>query len=295
MELTTAQQLADLNRRFYEDHAAAFARSRSTPQPGIQRVLAMIPHGARVLEIGCGDGKVARALAANSGVSAYLGLDLSPAMLERARVNLTQDERSPRETAPGHLALGFRNSSFVILHSSLGIRHSSFGIRHSSFSIRHSSFGTLRGHFSFALADFVDPGWTRALPPEPFDNVLAFAVFHHLPGGQTRAHVLRTLGERLAPGGALVMSNWQFVRSQRLQRRIVPWSTLNMSEADVEPGDYLLTWERNHRRGLRYVHLLDEAEARRMAEAAGLHVVEVFCSDGVSNDLADYVIMQKPE
>jgi hypothetical protein len=70
---------------------------------------------------------------------------------------------------------------------------------------------------------------------------------------------------------------------------------LNLSGSAVEPGDYLITWERHRRRGLRYVHLLDEAEARQLAEAARLDVVEVFHSDGVSNDLADYVIMHKSE
>ena len=89
------------------------------------------------------------------------------------------------------------------------------------------------------------------------------------------------------------MSNWQFTRSERLQQRIVPWSALNLTGGDVEPGDYLLSWERNNRRGLRYVHVLDEAEARQMAGAAGLAVVEVFRSDGVTGDLADYVQMRK--
>jgi SAM-dependent methyltransferase len=268
MELTTVQQLAGLNRRFYEDHAAAYARARATPQPGIQRILALIPQGARVLEIGCGDGKAARALAAHANVSAYLGLDLSPALLDRARVNLAKEAQLPDEAQ----ALSSHETAAGHSPREAGMRN-----------------------FSFALADLTDLEWPHVLPPEPFTFILAFAVFHHLPGGETRAQVLRNLGERLAPGGALVMSNWQFVRSPRLQRHIVPWSTLNLSGSAVEPGDYLITWERHHRRGLRYVHLLDEAEARQLAEAARLHVVEVFHSDGVSNDLADYVIMHKSE
>src|SRR5437867_12929810 len=85
MELTTARQLADLNRRFYADHAAAFAYARATPQPGIQRLLPRLPSGAHVLEIGCGDGKVARALVDQTNVGSYLGLDLDEGMIERAR------------------------------------------------------------------------------------------------------------------------------------------------------------------------------------------------------------------
>ncbi len=254
MELTTAQRLADLNRRFYDDHATAFADSRPRLHPGVKRSLARIPAGARVLEIGCGDGKVGRWLAANANVASYLGLDSSEAMLERAR-----------RVTSGTWKVESSTSLLSTFHLPL----------------------------AFALADLASPDWPLALPAHSFDWILAFAVFHHLPGFDSRTQILRTLAERLAPGGTFVMSNWQFTRSERLEQRIVPWSALNLAEADVEPGDYLLAWERGGKRGLRYVHVLDEAEARQMAGAAGLAVAEVFRSDGVSGDLADYVQMRK--
>src|SRR5574337_997170 len=211
MELTTAQRLADLNRRFYEQHAEAFAETRLRLHPGVKRVLALLPPGARVIEIGCGDGKVGRWLAANTNVASYLGLDSSEAMLERARryTQLTDDWRQTPAA-----------------DSSCGIRR-----------------------LSFAFADLTSPDWPRALPPHPFDWILAFAVFHHLPGFAARTRILCALAERLAPGGTLAMSNWQFTRSERLKCRIVPWPALNLVEADVEPGDYLLSWERGSQRG----------------------------------------------
>jgi tRNA (uracil-5-)-methyltransferase TRM9 len=256
MKLATVKRLADLNREFYEQHAEAFADSRPRLHLGVKRVLAQIPAGVRVLELGCGDGKVARWMEANATPAFYLGLDSSEAMLERAR----------RVTSDGWRGAG-NPPSLVTHHSSL---------------------------LTFALADLNSPVWPRVLPSDPFDWILAFAVFHHLPGFSTRAQILRTLAERLSPGGTVVMSNWQFLRSERLKQRIVPWSALNLKESEVEPGDYLLSWERSNRRGLRYVHVLDELEMRRMAEAAGLlEVVEIFRSDGVTGDLADYALMHK--
>ncbi|MCC6188403.1 MAG: class I SAM-dependent methyltransferase [Anaerolineales bacterium] len=253
MELSTVQRLAELNRQFYVEQAENFADSRPRLAPGVERVLAQITADQslqalsrrRVLEVGCGDGKAGRALA-RAGVGVYVGVDSSPALLERARRYCQQLEPA--------------NSAAI----------------------------------NFILGDLLDADWTRGLPPEPSDWILAFSVFHHLPSQAARSAVLCALAGRLASGGTLAMSNWQFTRSARLGERIRGWPALGLTEADVEPGDYVLDWERKGTRGLRYVHLLDEAEARALAEAAGLRVVAVFRADGLSGDLADYVLMQPP-
>jgi SAM-dependent methyltransferase len=145
----------------------------------------------------------------------------------------------------------------------------------------------------WVAADLGEPGWAKVLPAEPFDWVLAFGVFHHLPGAALRARVMGDLAARLTPGGLLAMSNWQLTRSARLRGRVRPWAEAGLDEADVEPGDFLMSWERKGTKGLRYVHVLDEAEARALAAGAGLKVAEVFQADGVSGELADYVVMGK--
>jgi len=274
MDSATAQKLAALNRQFYADHALAFAHRRATPQPGIIRILDRLPPNASVLEIGCGDGKVARALMAHPNVIAYLGLDLDPTLLARARAGM----RDPTPTPPLPRLQNTQTGEGV--PSPVGAFPD----------------GAQAGlGWGFALADLTSHNWHTSLPPTSFTAILAFSVFHHLPGAATRARVLRTLAGHLAPSGFIAMSNWQFNRSERLQKRLIPWSTLGLTESDLEPDDYLLAWERNAQRGLRYVHLLAEPEARQMAEAAGLTVTEIFQSDGLTHNLADYVIMQKAE
>lgn len=255
MRADVQARLAALNRAFYEAHGEAFGETRPRLAPGVKRLLARIAPGARVLEAGCGDGKVGRWLAAR-GVR-YVGLDASEALLERARRLSGQWGVDRRPAAETPLPTDH--------HSPLFLR-----------------------------VDLLSPDLDQALGAQLHDWILALAVFHHLPGAETRARVLRALAARLAAEGRLAMSNWQLTRSERLRRRIAPWDRLGLTDADVEPSDYLLTWERGAGRGLRYVHVLDEAEARRLADAAGLRVAEVFRSDGLTGDLSDYVVLQRP-
>jgi tRNA (uracil-5-)-methyltransferase TRM9 len=247
MELSTIRALAALNQRFYAEHAENFADSRPRLAAGVQRVLGGIGAGTRVLEVGCGDGKVGRALA-RAGVGAYVGLDASRAMLQRAQRYTMQESA---------LATVFRAPSFA-----------------------------------YQLADLTTPEWQEAVAGQSFDWVLAFAVFHHLPGYDLRASVLRGLASHLAPGGRIALSNWQLTRSERMLKRIVPWPAAGLSDENVEPGDYLISWERNDRRGLRYVHVLDEHEVHRLAASAGLHILETFSADGETGDLSEYVVAQ---
>jgi SAM-dependent methyltransferase len=144
----------------------------------------------------------------------------------------------------------------------------------------------------FAVADFMAPGWVDVIQG-PFDWIIARAVFHHLPGYVTRLRVLRQAASLLASGGRLVLANWQFLSAKRLHRRIQDWDEIGLSENDVEPGDYLLDWQRGGR-GFRYVHLVDDAETQRLAEDAGLAIEELYRADGRENNLTLYALLKKP-
>jgi SAM-dependent methyltransferase len=85
MRRQVAQRLVRLNQEFYQTFAAEFAASRASLQPGIRRVLAALGDCESILDLGCGDGRVAQALAGLGWAGEYVGVDLSAAMLERAR------------------------------------------------------------------------------------------------------------------------------------------------------------------------------------------------------------------
>ena len=97
----------------------------------------------------------------------------------------------------------------------------------------------------------------------------------------------------LGPKGMVVIANWQFLRIERLRRRLLPWDRIGLRESDVDPGDYLLDWQRNGY-GVRYVHLVDEAETQQLADGAGLQIDDLFFADGHTNDLTLYAILRLP-
>jgi SAM-dependent methyltransferase len=81
----TSQKLIDLNRQFYQTFARPFSATRQRLQPGVHRLLEVIPLEASLLDLGCGNGELWRALAARGQRGAYLGLDFSPGLLQAAQ------------------------------------------------------------------------------------------------------------------------------------------------------------------------------------------------------------------
>ncbi len=143
----------------------------------------------------------------------------------------------------------------------------------------------------FMLQDITLPAWSVSLPQNRFDTILAFAVMHHLPGASLRQAFLANVRSRLTPEGLFILSNWQFLNSDRLKQRIQPWEMAGLHKADVDPGDYLLDW-RSGGSGLRYVHHFSHSELLDLAAQAGFKVLESFVSDGDTGNLGLYQIWQ---
>ena len=226
-------RLNDLNRTFYDELAEAFAASRGATEPGLERAFAQMQPGARVLDLGCGQGRVAVQLPVGCE---YVGLDFSTEMLAIARRQLT---RIPAR---------------------------------------------------FVAGDLLDPGWP-ALVPGHYDWVLLRAVLHHIPGAENRQAIVKRAASCLTPQGRLLLANWQFLEIERLRRRLLPWDVVGLSPDDVEPGDYLLNWQREGY-GVRYVHLIDEDEMASLAASAGLAVEMLFRADGHHNNLTLYAMLR---
>ncbi len=84
MKPETCAALLELNRRFYEQFAGEFARTRRSWPPGFEHILPYLLPAANIIDLGCGNGRLLRFLAARGWRGRYLGVDSSAALLSIA-------------------------------------------------------------------------------------------------------------------------------------------------------------------------------------------------------------------
>ena len=244
MDSFTRRQLHALSRAFYDDRAAAFDASRiDLPWPGWTRLADQLPAtGARVLDIGCGNGRFARFLVERGLHFDYVGTDASAGLLAAAR------ERVGPEL-PGA-------ASFVE---------------------------------DDLLADPDSPG--DGLPEGPFSLVVLMGVMHHVPGRDTRRALVEAAARRVAKGGLLAFTRWNFAGRPRFEKRRVDWRAVGpvlgapIDPAALDPGDGLLRFGDDPEAAPRYCHQADDAEFAAWCDASGLETVEDFLADGADGDL----------
>jgi len=236
MKPEIAQKIVSLNHQFYQSFADDFSETRGRLQMGVLKVLERIPAKASVLDLGCGNGKVALHLAQNNFKGTYLGADFSLGLLNWATADI-----------PDSFQADFRE------------------------------------------LDLTSSNWDEVLPPTQYNIILCFATFHHIPSHSLRVSLCNNIRNFLHNEGVLYISAWQFTRSERLIKKILPWDSVNISDDEVDEGDYLLDWQRGGS-GTRYVHLFDTEELSQLAGSSRFKVIESFDSDGEGGNLGLYQV-----
>ena len=84
MNSATATRLIELNRDFYTRFGDSFSATRQRIQPGVRRVLETLKGDENILDLGCGNGELARVLAQREHHGSYLGVDFSLPLLRDA-------------------------------------------------------------------------------------------------------------------------------------------------------------------------------------------------------------------
>ena len=103
MDSEVCQRLLQLNNLFYQTFAVQFSATRQRLQPGVLKIIDDLPSPAQILDLGCGNGELARQLAKHVQEGEYIGIDSSAELLEIARQSIKPIHR-PEFTVQFHQA-----------------------------------------------------------------------------------------------------------------------------------------------------------------------------------------------
>jgi 2-polyprenyl-3-methyl-5-hydroxy-6-metoxy-1,4-benzoquinol methylase len=253
MDIVTRQQLLDLNRQFYETVGTAFDHTRQTAWPGWQQAWEV----------------VAPLFAIN-----------------------TADNAVPLEISLLDLGCGNgRWGSFITDQLTKPVRQICFtGVDENQLLIRAAARRLLTEFSSLQLNNVSIESFVHD-SSRHFDLITLYGVWHHLPGKDFRSEILSKLAKMLSPDGSLIISCWQFRRSDTLRKRLIdPVLAQPISAYRLEPGDYFLDW-RSGPKAIRYCHETTTDEMQQAATQAGLQIKHMWTADGEKNHLNDYYLL----
>ena len=256
MNSATAEHLLTINREFYNHFGDQFSATRQRLQPGVKKIFDSIRDDVSVLDLGCGNGHFLREISRRGHKQPLLGVDFSLPLLRDA------------ESTPGVI---FREINLAQL--------SAFSDQLLLVDGSLTAPVAVLGGGDGALSK-ISGGW---------DVITMFATLHHIPSTEMRLDILKTVRKLLKEDGKFILSNWQFLNSEKLKSRIQSWDKVGINENDLDEGDYLLDW-RSGGEGLRYVHHFSVEELLGLAGQARMRVIDSFSSDGDGGKLGLYQV-----
>ena len=256
MNARTRSQLLALSRAFYVAHAEAFDASRADlPWPGWARMAdAMGPGPCRVLDVGCGNGRLARFLATRRDDFEYLGLDANPTLLASAR------SRQPVATAA--------RCRFVALDFLAGDPAAA------------DTPGASLPEGPFDLVALM--GVLHHVPGRDWRLALLRASARRLaPGGLLALATWQFAGRP------------RFERRCVEWASVGPVEGHPIDREGLEPGDHLLRFGDDPAAPPRYCHQVAEEEFETWPTALDLVPVDRFSADGAQGDLNRYWLLRR--
>lgn len=85
MQALLVKRLMDLNREFYAQFAVQFSGARPSERVIIAPILPLLFAGARILDVGCGNGRLAKRLSDEHVAIEYVGIDMTTELVAIAK------------------------------------------------------------------------------------------------------------------------------------------------------------------------------------------------------------------
>ncbi len=125
-----------------------------------------------------------------------------------------------------------------------------------------------------------------------YSLVVIFGFLHHVPGREALTRLLDLAFDRVAHGGHLAVSFWQFGDLPRFRGKSLPAASVGLDADDLGDGDYLLPWQRVPG-AVRFCHHTPPVEADRLMDGLPGRIVDRFRTDGATDDLNLYYLLHK--
>lgn len=289
MDAADIRALIELNNRFYAKHAASFSATRTRRWDGWCRLADLLEDaGWRKGDGGAGRGGAAGEDSADGRAT--------------GRPDATGAHRDILDLACGNLRFeAFLAQAFA------GERIAAHAVD-SCPALAQGALDGLAGslELDYCCVDVLDAllagpeGGAGLEGVPPCDLAVCFGFMHHVPGSALRRALVAALCGRVAPGGIVALSFWQYLRDPRLARRAAAAGALReedpaLAALRLEAGDGFLGWQ-DDPSPLRYCHSFTEEEVDGLAAlAAGLGFEEAgrWSADGPAGDLNRYLVLRR--
>ena len=133
----------------------------------------------------------------------------------------------------------------------------------------------------------------------PMDLAVSFGFMHHIPLPEWRASFLDALLEATKPGGFVCVSLWRFLSNQSMAEKANATTAQGIAELGLDKdqfaeGDRLLSW-RNEQGAYRYCHSFSDNEITALVESASdkAALKARFQADGRTGALNEYLVLQR--
>lgn len=256
MNQQTQKNLLDLVKRNYEEIAADFNLTRKKQLwPELIKLTKQIKAGSKVLDVGCGNGRLAGAFLDKD--IKYLGVDNSEKLIEAASKNFSRDGRDKQfsNKIPSYIkALDDKQNT----------------------------------KYKFQVADILE---LDKLPEKDFAYVFCIAVLHHLPGADLRVKALKQMKNKISNNGKIIITVWNLWPQIKFRKLIFKYGLLKLiGKNKMDFGDILFDWKNNQDQPLsrRYYHAFTKNELKKLAVRAGLKIEKLY-----KNKYNYYIILTK--
>jgi len=254
MKSEIEEKLIEINRNFYREHAVTFSATRGRVQPGVERALETIDLAGDLLDVGCGNGSVARywlekGKAKGLRNGSYTGLDFSPPLLADAHLSSTGVSDVSR-------SVQFFQADLSQPDWPAGLPKSKYSTI-TAFAVLHHIPGEARRlQLLRAIRSLLEPEGVFILSVWQFQNSWRFA-------------------SRITPWEDAGLSAGEVDSGDYL----IQWRPAG------DPA--------GRAQAYRYVHIFTTRELQELSGRAGFHIVDSFPSDGEGNRLGLYQTWEK--